>query len=437
MIRTELFYHHFVNRVWGVEMKKIGSFLLILVLVLCLCAAAAPGSYLVTGTDMVLKFPSDYVVFGQNGPMSGNEAAAGLTKADIDETVALMKQTATSLYATQIDQYDTIYIDSDSFAESRGMQDFTKFCKTNNEMSDKELLAKLEEATYLRGPNIAVEDYSSESMEIVTINGEKYGYAVGVFSDETGEQYVLEYNTVKNGKAIRLEMYISSGAPHDDQVEAFRRIVQSIGYQRGADSFLSQYIFGTNGAALIPWIVLGICVIAAAIVLAVLLRIRRKKHPKPAKQQEEVSQPQWQNQSGQVQNPYQEPQPQAQPQIWQQEVQPQSPVQQPVTQPTMLSSIYGQASAPVTPAEPQQMQQTGTNWEPEPPGAALGSVTASQQTAIPPQAPVQQPVSPQEPIGQTDTDVVKMLESLAELKRQGILTPEEYEMKKSELLRRL
>ena len=83
------------------------------------------------------------------------------------------------------------------------------------------------------------------------------------------------------------------------------------------------------------------------------------------------------------------------------------------------------------------MQQTGTNWEPEPPGAALGSVTASQQTAIPPQAPVQQPVSPQEPIGQTDTDVVKMLESLAELKRQGILTPEEYEMKKSELLRRL
>lgn len=426
-------------------MKKLCSIALAFLCVFLLCGAAAPqASYKVTGTNMVIKFPEDYVIYGQDGVLSSNGGAIGWSEEQIDALLDYMKDNQTLLYATQIDEYDEIYIDSDSFADSRSMKDFTKFCEAHSEMDDKELLSKLEEATYFRGPESVVENYTSKSMEVVTINGEKYGYAVGVFDNDDKEGYVLEYDTVKNGKAIRLEMY-TTGEPHEDQIDTFRGIMKTIGYTRGASGFPSQYILGTNGAALIPWIIFGIVVIAAIIILIIILHRWRKKHPK--QKQAAAQENGWPNAT---QNAYQspitygEPYKTAEPPqtgAWKQ-----APVRQtPYQTPPGAAPGYGQNAVPQAQPMPQTGQQSAPDSQPYTPVSqpdpqtqtAVGQtedmpVNRSAQTAVP---QTSDPAATAPAGGQVD--IMEMLEKLSELKRQGILTPEEYEYKKNELLRRL
>ena len=423
-------------------MKKLCSIILVLFFVFFLCGAAAPqASYSVTGTNMVLRFPDDYVIYGQDGALSGNGGVMDWDKEEVDSLLDYMKENRILLYATQIDEYDEIYVDSASFAATRSMQDFTKFYENHSEMDDKELLSKLEEATYLRGPESVVENYTSKSMEVVTINGEKYGYAVGVFENEFEERYVLEYDTVKNGKAIRLEMY-TTGEPHEDQINAFRGIMETIGYTRGANGFLSQYILGTNGAALLPWIILGVCVIAAIVVLIILLRIRRKKHPK-------IKGTAYEPQGG----PY-SPLPQYPPSLSTYEKS--APSQEPVyerpapPQEQAVPPMYERPAPPQEQAAPPVYERPTPPQEQAPP-PMYERPTPPQEQAPPPvyerptppqeQAPppvYERPAPPQERTTTPgEADVVKLLETLAELKRQGVLSPEEYEYKKNELLRRL
>jgi len=409
-------------------MKKTYFLIAILFLLAIFCGAASPQSYSVTGTDMVMRFPNDYAVFGQNGQMNDVQVS-GWTEADTDSLVDYMRDSGCLLYATQMDWYDEIYIDSDSYAESRSMQDFTQFCKKNTGKSDGELLNELAAAGFLRGPNTTIDGYMSETYELVTINGEKYGYAVGKFEDE---QYVVEYNTVKNGKAIRLEMY-TSGAPHESQIGTLQEIVGSIAYTRGANGFLSQYMLGTNGAALISWIILGIVAIAAIIILIIILHRRRKKHLK--QKQAEIQENGWPNAT---QNAYQspvtygEPYKTAEPQqtgVWQQtpvrQTSYQTPPTQPVPQPQTPSGVapgYGQNAVPQAQPMPQTGQQSAPGSQPYTPVSQPGPQTSDPAATAPAGGQV---------------DIMEMLEKLSELKRQGILTPEEYEYKKNELLRRL
>ena len=442
-------------------MKKLCSIILVLFFVFFLCGAAAPqASYSVTGTNMVLRFPDDYVIYGQDGALSGNGGVMDWDKEEVDSLLDYMKENRILLYATQIDEYDEIYVDSASFAATRSMQDFTKFYENHSEMDDKELLSKLEEATYLRGPESVVENYTSKSMEVVTINGEKYGYAVGVFENEFEERYVLEYDTVKNGKAIRLEMY-TTGEPHEDQINAFRGIMETIGYTRGANGFLSQYILGTNGAALLPWIILGVCVIAAIVVLIVLLRIRRKKHPKikgtayepqggpysplpqypPSLSTYEKSAPPQEQAAPHVYERPTPPQEQAPPPVYERPTPPQEQAPPPMYErPTPPQE---QAPPPMyeRPTPPQEQAPPPTYERPAPPQEQAAPSVYERPAS--PQEQVTPPVygKPAPPQERTTTpgeaDVVKLLETLAELKRQGVLSPEEYEYKKNELLRRL
>ena len=432
-------------------MKKICSLLLALVCIVCLCGAGAPvNPFNVTGTNMIVSFPDDYVIFGQKGPMTDNAAAAGWDKSMINNMVAAMREDGTLLFASQVDGYDNIYIGSDSYEESRGMQDFTKFCRESGK-SDAELLAALEEAAVFRGTERKIKDYTNDGVEIATVNGEKYGYSMGHFVDSVGEQYVLEYATVKNGKSIRFEMYISSGEPHADQVQTFRDIIQSIAYARGADSFLSEAFGTVNGAALIPWIVLGVAVIVGIVVLVVLLRIRRKKHPKPKKgtpQGGPYTPPAPQNpgQPYMTRQPYQagpRPQDAPPPSQWQPgapqnagntqqgaytpPVVQRSESQPPITPPQQPASEQPAPQEPVVPVQPPHTEPVQT-------APSYG------QSEVRPQQPLAQPGQPTPqtpPTSPGQTDIVALMENLAELKRQGILSPEEYEYKKSELLRRL
>lgn len=415
-------------------MKKLGSMLLVLIFVVCLCAAAAPGnSFEVTGTNMVLQIPKDYVVFDQKGVAAGDAAAAGWDKPQIAEQIEFMQNVGTLLYAEQIDRFDTIYVDCDSFMGARDIQDFTKFCQTSGK-NDEELIAALEEASYYKGPNAEIEDYINETAEIVTINGEKYGYSVGYYEGEYGNQHVIGYSTVKNGKAICVEMYIDSGEPKDSQIQTLRNIIQSVGYTRGAAGFLSQFYSGINmtGAALLPLLILGVVVIAAVVVLIIFLRIRRKKHPKQKKEAQQGMPlspngsytPPAPQQPYMPQDGYQKPQqsfngwepiaPQTQTQ----------PIQQPISQQAQTPPVEPVPQPPIEPQQPeiQQMQQPETP-QMQPP---VAPPPVYEQPGAPP---------PQNTAGQTD--IVKLLENLAELKRQGVITPEEYEIKKAELLRRL
>lgn len=461
-------------------MKKAYFLIAILFLLTIFCGAASPQSYSVTGTDMVMRFPNDYAVFGQNGQMNDVQVS-GWTEADTDSQVDYMRDSGCLLYAIQMDGYDEIYIDSDSYAESRSMQDFTQFCKKNTGKSDDELLDELAAVGFLRGPDTTVDGYTSEVYKLVTVNGEKYGYAVGKFGDG---QYVVEYNTVKNGKAIRLEMYTSGGTPHESQIGTLREIVGSIAYTRGANGFLSQYILGTNGAALLPWIILGIVVIAAVIILIVMLRKWRKKHPKQKQAlPQENGQSSMQQNAQQASFTYGAPTEPPRTEEWQQKpIQQSPPYQQPQAGPQHVTGEYTQFRQPMGGYAPQaqaQPEQPASGYEPYMPPASQETETQTQagpqhvageytqprqpMSGYAPQAQAQpqQPASGYEPYmpsasqetqtqaGQTaapqtqdapmggQMDMMEMLEKLSELKRQGMISPEEYERKKNELLRRL
>lgn len=439
-------------------MKKICSLLLALVCIVCLCGAGAPvNPFNVTGTNMIVSFPDDYVIFGQKGPMTDNAAAAGLNQEMINTGIAGMQELGTLLMAIQLDGYDHILVDSNFFEGTRNMQDFTKFCRESGK-SDAELLASLEEMTVFREREKEIEDSVNDTMEIVTVNGEKYGYAVGHFDsgDGFGNQYLQEYVTVKNGRYIRFDMVIN-GEPHADQVQTLRDIIQSIAYTRGADSFLSEAFGTVNGAALIPWIVLGVAVIVGIVVLVVLLRIRRKKHPKPKKgtpQGEPFPQggpytppaPQNPGQPYMTRQPYQagpRPQDAPPPSQWQ----PGAPQNAGNTQQGAYTPPVVQRSESQPPVTPPQQPVSEQPAPQEPVVSAQPPRTEPVQTApfygqgtVPPQQPVAQPGQPTPqtpPTSPGQTDIVALMENLAELKRQGILSPEEYEYKKSELLRRL
>lgn len=163
-------------------------------------------------------------------------------------------------------------------------------------------------------------------------------------------------------------MYINGGEPHADQEDTFRKIIGSIGYTRGAAGFFSQAYWGINGAALLPWIILGAAVIAGIVVLIVLLRIRRKKHPKQKKdvpQGAPYTPPAPQNQGqpyGQGMPPYTTPQNQGQ---QYQPVQPQQTSYEPPAAPQPYQPV--QPTQPTMGGEPQQQPtQQPQAYEPSP-----------------------------------------------------------------------
>lgn len=156
-----------------------------MVFIVCLCGAAAPAySFEITGINMVISFPDDYVVFGQEGPMTDNAAAAGWDKESISQTASWLREDDILLYASQFDGYDNIYLDSSSYDTTLRMQDFTKYC-AETDRSDAELLEALEEASTFRGANADITNYTNERAELVSVNGEKYGYSLGYFEMKT------------------------------------------------------------------------------------------------------------------------------------------------------------------------------------------------------------------------------------------------------------
>ncbi|MEA4853080.1 MAG: hypothetical protein VB082_02250 [Christensenella sp.] len=420
-------------------MKKIISVLLSIIVCLLILgtAGATSGVYELIEPSITLAIPQDYVVYDQKGVISGNANAAGKDQASIDDVTAWMRTDEFYLEAEQIDGYDNIDVCFDSYSETVGIKDLTQYVKSAGR-SEKEILDELDTAINLRTANDTDYGYTNETCELLTINGETYAHSVGYFDDEYGKQYVDEYHTVKNGKWIRIEMYINGNqAPTADQLNTMDSVMKSVAYKRGAAGFLSQAMFGMNGAMLLPFVVIGIVIIAAVIVLlVVLLKRRKKKHlaAQSAPSSGDSSAPP----QGRSPKPPIAPITPSSP-VQQAPIEPQPPVQQnPIQQvPVQQAPIESQPPVQQNPIQQVPVQQVPVVEEQPSPALTQESHVIQpvfkEDTPAQQQPPVQQPpVQPEE-----EQDVYKLLEELSELRKRGVITEEDFRLKKKELLKRL